>query len=153
MLENLTNKTTNFDITSFLKALQIAEGRDNDLWRLLTKLLNTDSWVIWHLTDGNFLYVSDKFCEIVKYQREQLVSSSWRRFIHPEDLERTELGASIFDKGEIVPKEYYARWVIGDNTIQWYRWSSILLDVKLEMGISKVERISTLQVPGEFLDE
>lgn len=152
MLENLIDKNINFDITSFLKALQIAEDRDNDLWRLLTKLLNTDSWVIWHLTDGNFLYVSDKFCEIVKYQREQLVSSNWRHFIYQRDLERTELDASIFNKGEVVTKEYYARWVIGDNTVQWYRWSSILSDIKLEMGISKVERINTLQVPEEFLD-
>jgi two-component system sensor kinase FixL len=95
--------------------------------------------------DGRWLRMNDRFCEIIGFTRDELVSRSFQDITHPDDLPRDlklidELLAGITDDMAI-EKRYLRK----DGTIVWAHVSRAVVrdsDGKPEFFVSVVQDIS-----------
>jgi PAS domain S-box-containing protein len=69
--------------------------------------------------DGRWLTVNDKFCEIVGYSREELLSLSFQQITHPDDLEQDLENASQLVAGDADNYSMEKRYLKKDGSAVW----------------------------------
>lgn len=69
--------------------------------------------------DGCFIRVNQKFCDIVGYTREELLTLSFRDITHPDDLEASQKLVRKFLSGEIRSYSIEKRYIRGDKSPIW----------------------------------
>lgn len=69
--------------------------------------------------DGRFLEVNDRFCEIVGYGRERLMSGSFQQITHPADLDPDMTNVRRLLEGEITSYVMEKRYLRPDGEIVW----------------------------------
>jgi diguanylate cyclase (GGDEF)-like protein/PAS domain S-box-containing protein len=72
--------------------------------------------------DGYFLRLTDRWEQTLGWTREELMSRPFREFIHPDDLEATEVWAGALDKrpGEVA--DFENRYRAKDGSYRWLSW-------------------------------
>ncbi len=69
--------------------------------------------------DGKILFCNNKFAEIYKYSRDEIIGIESWRLVHPEDRPLTDERRAKRLKGEEVPSEYEARGLTRDGKTIW----------------------------------
>lgn len=111
------------DITEGDKARRELERRERDF----RATFEQTAVGIGHIApDGNFLRVNNKFCEIVGYERDELLERGFSAITHPGDV---ELGWNLFEKmkaGELENATFQKRYLRPDGTVVWVDLNSSL---------------------------
>ena len=68
---------------------------------------------------GKIVFANNKFAEIYKYSKDQLIGMESWKLVHPEDRELTSRMRAKRLKGEDAPEEYEARGLTKDGETIW----------------------------------
>jgi PAS domain S-box-containing protein len=71
--------------------------------------------------DEKIVFANNKFAEIYRYQREELIGIETRRLVHPEDRPLTERMRKQRLSGQDVPSDYEARGLTKDGETIWVK--------------------------------
>jgi two-component system, cell cycle sensor histidine kinase and response regulator CckA len=71
--------------------------------------------------DGECLFVNDRYCEIVRYTREELLGKTVLDITHPDDRESTRAGIRRLAEGGEPPPVVEKRYVRRDGATVWAR--------------------------------
>ncbi|MDZ7756600.1 PAS domain S-box protein [Rhodohalobacter sp.] len=74
--------------------------------------------------DGKFVSVNPAFCEITGYSEEELTSTPYQEFVHPDDLKETKKEYEETISGERNADNYINRWRTKSGDYRWISWSS-----------------------------
>lgn len=69
--------------------------------------------------DGSFLEINQKFCEIVGYSREEMLSLTFQAITHPEDLNIDLDYVRQILAGEISTYSMHKRYICKDRSLKW----------------------------------
>jgi len=93
---------------------------------------------------GRFTYVNDGFCELIGYQREEMLGKRWQDFTHPEDLYNSiDLYRQMVQGGK--PLSFEKRYLLKNGKAVWVSISASRLsnaDGQVIGGIGIVVDIS-----------
>ncbi len=70
-------------------------------------------------TDGRWLRVNQKLCDIVGYTREELLRTTFQEITHPDDLEGSTDFVRRLVAGEISTYSLEKRYIRKDGTVAW----------------------------------
>ncbi|MGO4820859.1 MULTISPECIES: PAS domain S-box protein [unclassified Flavobacterium] len=70
-----------------------------------------------------FIRVNPAACKILGYSEDELTTSSYLKFIHPEDQDVTKQEITKLEQGNLTIK-FENRWIAQDGSIKWLLWSS-----------------------------
>ncbi len=76
--------------------------------------------------DGDFINVNKAFCEMVGYNREELLTFKFTDLTHAEDIKDSELRYNEFLKNKINEKKYFKRYVHKNGSIVYVEISTKL---------------------------
>ncbi len=82
--------------------------------------------------DGSFIKVNQKFCGILKYSQEELLSFSFPEITHPDDLEESIIAKNKLLDGEILTYSTEKRYKCKDKSIVWVNLTTALLRDSLQ---------------------
>ena len=102
------------DITSRLRLEQQLSGREN-LYGIVVEQ-SRDGIYVYH--GSTFRFVNDRLCEMLGYDREELLSLKVESLIHPDDRDRVRSYGSARSRGPGAPERYQARVVTSDGDIR-----------------------------------
>lgn len=74
--------------------------------------------------DDRFVRVNPAFCEMMGYSEEELTTTPFEEFIHPEDLKDTRKEYEETITGERQAENFVNRWRTKDGSYRWISWSS-----------------------------
>lgn len=106
--------------------------------------------------DGRWLRVNDRLCEIVGYDREELLSKTFQDITHPEDLENNLAHVGLLISGEIDTYSTEKRYLRGDGSAVWINLTVSLVRAasgKPKYFISVVENILQRKLAEKALTE
>jgi PAS domain S-box-containing protein len=69
--------------------------------------------------DGLFLEVNDRFCEITRWSREELLTRTFQEITHPDDLALDVAQVTAMLKREIETFSMEKRYLTGDGQLVW----------------------------------
>ncbi len=69
--------------------------------------------------DSRFVYVNDRFAEILGYDREELIGMPYWETVHPDDCEMVMSYARARQNGRTAPDSYTFRAVTKDRQVRW----------------------------------
>ncbi|MBN1145883.1 MAG: PAS domain S-box protein [Anaerolineales bacterium] len=75
-------------------------------------------------TDGKWVEVNDRMCEMLGYSRDELVGKAWTDVTHPEDIGITKLNLERFLAGEIDRYTINKRFIRKDGQVIWTNLST-----------------------------
>lgn len=78
--------------------------------------------------NGKIVFANNRFAEIYKYPREELVGIQAWRLVHPEDRALTNLIRAKRLRGEDAPSEYEARGLTKDGQTIWIKRRNIRIE-------------------------
>ncbi|MHA2009627.1 MAG: PAS domain S-box protein [Promethearchaeota archaeon] len=70
-------------------------------------------------SDGTFLKINQRFCEIVKYSYEEMLSRTFNDITHPEDLHKDLTFINLMLMGKIFNYSLEKRCICGDGSMVW----------------------------------
>ena len=74
--------------------------------------------------DGKFVSVNPAFCELMGYSEEELTSTPFQEFVHPDDLMDTKKEYEETISGERNADNYVNRWRTKSGEYRWISWNS-----------------------------
>ncbi|MFX0074609.1 MAG: PAS domain S-box protein [Candidatus Hermodarchaeota archaeon] len=69
--------------------------------------------------DGKFIRINQKFCNIVKYSEDEMLSITFQEITHPDDLKKDLKNLERLLKGDIKTYIREKRYICKDKTIVW----------------------------------
>lgn len=122
----MTQKPTYKELEQKIKALQKeavarqqAEEALRESERKYTTLVENSLTGIYVDCGGKIVFANNKFAEIYRYSRDELMDMETWRLIHPEDRALTDEIRTKRLKGEEAPSEYEARGLTKDGKTIW----------------------------------
>ena len=74
--------------------------------------------------DGKFISVNPAFCEITGYSEEELTSTPFQEFVHPDDIKETNIEYKDTISGKRNADNYINRWRTKSGDYRWISWNS-----------------------------
>ncbi len=122
----MTQKPTYKELEQRIKALQKeavarqqAEEALRESEKKYTTLVENSLTGIYVDCGGKIVFANNKFAEIYRYSRDELMDMETWRLIHPEDRALTDEMRTKRLKGEEAPSEYEARGLTKDGKTIW----------------------------------
>ncbi len=69
--------------------------------------------------DGHWIHVNQRFCEIIKYTREEMTDMRWQDLTHPDDLDLGKRRTQRLLAGEIPSFSLEKRYIRKDDAVIW----------------------------------
>ncbi len=76
--------------------------------------------------DGYFKQLNPAWTEVLGWSREELRARPFIEFVHPDDLEATDLETSKLTTGAHVTIGFENRWRSKDGSWRWLRWTATI---------------------------
>jgi PAS domain S-box-containing protein len=125
-------------------AFEQALRENEELYRSTFELIGVG---VAHVSsDGRFLRVNDKLCEITGYYKEELLAMTFRDITHPEDIENDLVHTEKMKAGDLETYAIENRYIRKDGSILWVSLTvSAARDTRgrLKHFISVIEDISS----------
>ena len=87
--------------------------------------------------DGRFKSVNPAFERILGYRPEDIVDRPFLDFVHPDDVERTELDAAALGEGRETI-QFQNRYLDSEGEVHWIEWASVpIRDEDLIYGVAR----------------
>src|SRR5690606_35301046 len=74
--------------------------------------------------NGHFVKVNPAFCNILGYTSEELTSTPYTNFLHPDDLVKTEKVIVAVYSGEQFSNNFINRYRTKGGDYRWISWSA-----------------------------
>jgi len=103
------------------EALQVSEGR----YRLLVENANEGILVV---QDGRHQFVNPMAVEFFGRSEDELTSTPFIEFIHPEDRQEVRRRYEQRIRGEVLRDRYSFRIVAGDGTMKWAELKAVAIE-------------------------
>ncbi len=77
--------------------------------------------------DGSFIQINQRFCDILKYSKDELLCHKFQDITHPDDLEEDLSNANQLLRSEIEKFSMEKRYICKDGSIVWVNLTVSLL--------------------------
>lgn len=102
----------------------VKEGMSESEFLLRAQFEHANIGIAFQSTDGKWIKVNNKLCDMLGYSRRELLSMSWREITHLDDLKKSEQPwRSMFD-GEFDNYKLYKRFMKKDGSILYVQLST-----------------------------
>jgi PAS domain S-box-containing protein len=105
---------------------------------------------------GRFIWVNQKYCDILGYSREELIERTWQELTHPDDRDKDWAQAQQLIAGEISTYSMEKRYLRKGGASVWVSMTTSLLRDSagaIKHGIVVIEDISERKQAEEALQE
>ncbi len=107
-------------------------------------------------SDGRWIMVNDRLCQILGYTRDELLQRTFRDVTHPDDLEASLALVERLVRGEVRTYTTEKRYVRKDGSVVWTNLTASTVREpagQLKYGIAIVEDISERKLAAEAVRE
>lgn len=89
--------------------------------------------------EGNFLYVNDKFAEILGYDRRDLMGKPFSDFLHPDDVEKSyDTYEENMEHDRHMISVFENRYIRRDGKVVTMEWQQAWNDPFLKVGSGQI---------------